>query len=61
MGLPVLGIPVFVGGGGGGGGGGGDVVKLVASHIAPARRSQAPYIVGLPLPSLTHFKPVRPA
>ena len=45
----------------GGGGGGGCVVKPVASHIAPARRCQAPYIVGLPLPSLTRFKPVRPA
>ena len=47
-----------MGGGGGGGGGGVCVVKPVASHIAPA---QAPYIVGLPLPSLTRFKPVRPA
>ena len=44
-----------------GGGGGGGVVKPVASHIAPTRRYQAPYIVGFPLPSLTHFKPVRPA
>ena len=42
-----------------GGGGGGCVVKPVASHIAPARRYQAPYIVGLPLSSLTRFKPVR--
>ena len=40
---------------------GGCVVKPVASHIAPARRYQAPYIVGLPLPSLSRFKPVRPA
>ena len=40
---------------------GGCVVKPVASHIAPARRCQVPYIVGLPLPSLTRFKPVRPA
>ena len=40
---------------------GGCVVKPVASHIAPARRCQAPYIVGLPLPSLTSFKPVRHA
>ena len=37
------------------------VVKPVASHIAPAQRCQAPYIVGLPLSSLTRFKPVRPA
>ena len=39
---------------------GGGVVKPVASHIAPARRCQAPYIMGLPLPSLTRFKAVRP-
>ena len=52
-----------MGGGGGGGGGGGRGVwlKLVASHIAPARRCQAPYIVGLPLPNLTRFELVRPA
>ena len=30
------------------------------SHIAPTRRCQAPYIMGLPLPSLTRFKVVRP-
>ena len=41
-------------------GGGGGVVKPVASHIAPAQRCQVPYIVGLPLPSLTRFKAVRP-
>ena len=30
------------------------------SNIAPTRCCQAPYIVGLPLPSLTRFKAVRP-
>ena len=29
------------------------------SHIAPTRRCQAPFIVGLPLPSLTRFKASR--
>ena len=53
-----MGLPVFDGLWGGGGGGVG-VVKPVTSHIAPTRRCQAPCIVGLTLPSLTRFKPVR--
>ena len=39
---------------------GGVCCESYRSHVAPTRRCQAPYIVGLPLPSLTLFKAVRP-
>ena len=39
---------------------GGVCCESCRSHITPTRRCQAPYIVGLPLPSLTRFKAVGP-